>query len=83
MHQIKDPQEISHTPKLTKSFNKTSMNNIGIVNIDYGDKVLDEEENKFKNLTVQKIPGVDLKPDLVTQKLANIQIESGNKKNEL
>lgn len=80
---IKDPQEISYTSKLTESIKENSMNNIGVVNIGYEDKTLDEEENnKFKNLSVQKIPRVDLKPDLVTQKLANIQINPSKKKNE-
>lgn len=35
---------------------------------------------KVNKLTVQRIPCVNLKPDLVTQKLANIQIKPDNKK---
>lgn len=35
---------------------------------------------KVNKLTVQRIPCVNLKPELVTQKLANIQIKPDNKK---
>jgi len=61
---------------------KTCKNNVGIVNLKAN--IPDEKENdnlKIKNLTVQQIPRVDLKPDLVTQKLANIQIKPDSTKN--
>lgn len=61
---------------------KDYKNNVGIVNLKAN--VPEEKENnnyKVKNLTVQRIPRVDLKPDLVTQKLSNIQIKPDNKKN--
>lgn len=82
-HKIKEPQDMSYTSKFTESIKENSMKNVGVVNIGYEDKTLDEEENdKFKNLTVQKIPRVDLKPDLVTQKLANIQIKPIKRKTD-
>lgn len=52
------------------------------MNVNYDTKLPGEEENndyKLKNLTVQKTPRVDVKPDLVTQKLTNIQIKPDNK----
>lgn len=61
---------------------KDYKNNVGIVNLNAN--VPEEKENndyKVKKLTVQRIPRVDLKPDLVTQKLSNIQIKPVNKKN--
>lgn len=33
-------------------------------------------DSKFKNLTVLQNPSIDVKPDLVTRKLADIQIKS-------
>jgi len=35
---------------------------------------------KVNKLTVRRIPRIDLKADLVTQKLTNIQIQPDNKK---
>lgn len=57
-----------------------SKNNIGIVNLKAN--ISDEEKNvcDVKKLIIQRVPGVDLKHDLVTQKLANVQIKPSNKK---
>lgn len=63
-------------PELNKE-----LNNVGIVNLkaeDTDEKI--NNDDKMKNLKVQQIPRIDLKPDLVTQKLANIQIKPINKK---
>jgi len=38
------------------------------------------DDSKVNKLMVQRIPCVNLKPDLVTQKLVNIQIKPDNKK---
>lgn len=56
-------------------------NNVGIVNLkarETDEKV--NNDDKTKKLAIQKIPRIDLKPDLVTQKLAKIQIKPINKK---
>ncbi|KAF0768430.1 putative serine/threonine-protein kinase isoform X2 [Aphis craccivora] len=58
-------------------------NNVGITNVNFEDNISDgKNTNNYKvnKLTVQRIPCVNLKPDLVTQKLANIQIKPDNKK---
>jgi len=52
--------------------------NVGIVNyqaLGFQEK----DDSKVKKLTVQRTPSVDLRPDLVTQKLTNIQIKPVNK----
>lgn len=64
----------SAVPGSTGNDDCCGANNVGIVN--FKANVPDDKDNlKTKNLTVQRIPKVDLKPDLVTQKLANIQIK--------
>lgn len=58
-------------------------NNVGITNVHFEDNISDGKNTnncKVNKLTVQRIPCVNLKPDLVTQKLANIQIKPDNKK---
>ncbi|KAE9537684.1 hypothetical protein AGLY_006707, partial [Aphis glycines] len=58
-------------------------NNVGITNVHFEDNISDVKNTndcKVNKLTVQRIPCVNLKPDLVTQKLANIQIKPDNKK---
>lgn len=62
----------SESPELMKDCKN---NNVGVVNLK---AIPEEKENKnckIKNLTVQQIPRVEVKPDLVTQKLSNIQIK--------
>ncbi|XP_050056040.1 uncharacterized protein LOC114125811 isoform X3 [Aphis gossypii] len=58
-------------------------NNVGITNVHFEDNISDVKitnDCKVNKLTVQRIPCVNLKPELVTQKLANIQIKPDNKK---
>jgi len=80
-----NPDNLQKSKRLTIDSNKllelrkNYENNVGIVNLEAN--IPDEKGNdnlKMKNLTVQQIPRVDLKPDLVTQKLANIQIKPNN-----
>jgi len=57
-------------------------NNVSITNVHFEDNISDGKNTndcKVNKLTVQRIPCVNLKPDLVTQKLANIQIKPDNK----
>uniref|UniRef100_A0A2S2NHD7 Uncharacterized protein n=1 Tax=Schizaphis graminum TaxID=13262 RepID=A0A2S2NHD7_SCHGA len=57
-------------------------NNVSITNVHFEDNNSDGKNTndcKVNKLTVQRIPCVNLKPDLVTQKLANIQIKPDNK----
>lgn len=73
-------QRIGNSYKLPK-LSKQREHNVGIVNV--MNKVSEEKDNtnsKMKNLAVQRIPQVDLKPDLVFQKLATIQIKPDSKK---
>lgn len=75
-----DSQQLSISPKLPELM-KDCKNNVGVVNVKANIPEEKENNTKIKKLTVQRIPRVDLKPDLVTQKLSNIQIKPVNKKN--
>lgn len=63
-------------PELTKE----CKNNVGLVSF-MAKAPVEKEINdcKLNNLSVQHIPRLDLKPDLVTQKLSNIQIKPHDK----
>lgn len=65
--------------KILKS-TKECKSNIGLVNIIATVPVQNENNScKVNHLSVQQIPRIDLKPDLVTQKLSNIQIKPHKK----
>lgn len=62
---------------------ENSRNNVSIMNVNFEANIPDgryTKDCKVDKLIVQRIPCVNLKPDLVTQKLANIQIKPDNKK---
>lgn len=58
--------------------------NIAGVNINVNSTVVSDENEindcKFKNLTILQNPCIDVKPDFITQKLADIQIVSDRNK---
>jgi len=82
-----NPHQLNDSSKPTKLSLKDdcqiAQNNVGITNVNFEDKISDGKytnDCKVNKLTVQRISCVDLKPDLVTQKLANIQIKPDIKK---
>ncbi|XP_025418789.1 putative uncharacterized protein DDB_G0286901 isoform X2 [Sipha flava] len=70
-------------PKLTEKEDE-GKSDISKVNINFKTKIVSDKNEindcKFKNLTVLQNPCIDVKPDLITQKLANIQIVSDRNK---
>ncbi|VVC43513.1 Hypothetical protein CINCED_3A019814 [Cinara cedri] len=73
-------QQLKSSSEPLKSI-KDYANNVGIVN--FIANSVNEKDNSdchIKNLAVQKIPSVNVKPDLVTQKVTNIQIKPDSKK---
>lgn len=67
----------SEPPKLINDYK----NNVGIVN--FTAKVANIKDNSdcnTKHLTVQQTPCVNVKPDLVVQKVASFQIKLDNRK---
>ncbi|XP_025203785.1 putative uncharacterized protein DDB_G0282133 isoform X2 [Melanaphis sacchari] len=77
-------QNVHNSSKSTEQLLKNvSQNNVSITNVHFEDNNSDGKntnDDKVNKLMVQRIPCVNLKPDLVTQKLANIQINPDNKK---
>ncbi|XP_050421654.1 homeobox protein 4-like isoform X1 [Adelges cooleyi] len=69
--------------KDTKSSSKEdTANNVAVVSCTA--KKSDDQEkhnHKIKNLCIQRIPNISLKPDLVTQKLTKVQIKPEKKQN--
>ncbi|XP_015363595.1 PREDICTED: uncharacterized protein LOC107161627 [Diuraphis noxia] len=77
------PDKLNDTSKLIQLSSKDNCRNVSITNVNFEDNIPDgryTDDSKVNKLTVQRIPCVNLKPDLVTQKLANIQIKPDNKK---
>lgn len=67
----------SEPPKLIKDYK----NNVGIVNLTAKDaNIKGNSDCNTKHLTVQQTPSVNIKPDLVIQKVASFQIKLDNRK---
>jgi len=74
---------LNYSSKSIELLSKNDCQNVSLTNVNFEANISDEKytnDCKVNKLTVQRIPCVNLKPDLVTQKLANIQIKPDNKK---
>lgn len=79
----KNVQKTSDKQRISNAYTlpKLSKHNVGVVNvINKVSEDKDKNNSKLNNLMVQRIPQVDLKPDLVLQKLATVQIKPDSKK---
>lgn len=77
-----NPPQMNDSSKSIELLSKNDCQNVGITNVIFEANISDGKytNDKVNKLTVHRIPCVDLKADLVTQKLANIQIQPDNKK---
>jgi len=74
---------LNDSSKSIEQLSKNDRQNVSIVNVNFEANISDGKYNndcKVNKLTVRRIPRIDLKADLVTQKLTNIQIQPDNKK---
>jgi len=77
-----NPHQLNDSSKSIELLSKNDCSNVSITNVNFEANISDGKyaNDKVNKLTVQRIPCVELKADLVTQKLANIQIQPDNKK---
>ncbi|XP_022168201.1 MATH and LRR domain-containing protein PFE0570w-like isoform X2 [Myzus persicae] len=78
-----NPHQLNDSSTSIELLSKDNCRNVSITNVNFEDNIPDGKytnDCKVNKLTVQRIPCVNLKPDLVTQKLVNIQIKPDNKK---
>ncbi|CAI6343996.1 unnamed protein product [Macrosiphum euphorbiae] len=78
-----NPHQLNDSSKSIERLSKNDRQNVSITNVNFEANISDGKYNndcKVNKLTVRRIPRIDLKADLVTQKLTNIQIKPDNKK---
>ncbi|XP_060862265.1 metacaspase-2-like isoform X2 [Metopolophium dirhodum] len=78
-----NPHQLNDSSKSIERLSKNDRQNVSITNVNFEANISDGKYNndcKVNKLTVRRIPRIDLKADLVTQKLTNIQIQPDNKK---
>eukprot|EP00102_Acyrthosiphon_pisum_P021137 XP_016658347.1 PREDICTED: probable serine/threonine-protein kinase DDB_G0283337 [Acyrthosiphon pisum] len=77
-----NPHQLNDSSKSIEQLSKNDRQNVSITNVNFEANISDGKYNndcKVNKLTVRRIPRIDLKADLVTQKLTNIQIQPDNK----